>query len=108
MTPNLEQLLNDTPGTVSFRDFDSSGDIDLRRSCVDALFVNTIGMNVDSADWLPNEDPPDLNERLAWIWFVYPRLAKDIIEMISGDFRLLVEYYRDDRMDDWWSHMTSA
>ena len=98
----------DTPVSVAFRDFDAPDDIDLRRSCVDVLFVNTIGINADSADWLPNDDPPNLNERLAWIWFVRPDLANEIIDMIGGDFRLLVKYYRDGRMDEWWSRMTGV
>ena len=105
MLSELEKLLSDTPGSVPFQDFDDPDDIDLRRSCVDVLFVNTIGINADSADWLPNDDPPNLNERLAWIWLIRPALAGEMIDMIDGDFRLLVECYRDGRMDDWWSHM---
>ena len=108
MSFTLQQLLHETPSTVLYRDIHPDDDIDLRRSCVDVLFVNTIGMNADSADWLPNDDPPDRLERLAWIWFIRPDLADDMADMLDGDFRLLVEYYRDGKMDDWWSHMTAA
>ena len=108
MTSDLKHLLRNTPNSVPFRDFEFLDDIDLRSSCIHVLFVNIVGIDVDSADWLPNDDPPDLNERLAWIWFVRPSLANEIVEMISGDFRMLVECYQDDRMDDWWSHMTNA
>lgn len=107
MNPELEQLLSDTPLTVAFNEFDSPDDIDLRRSCVDVLFVNIIGINSDTAGWLPNDDPPDPNERFAWLWFIRPDLASDFVEMIQGDFRLLVEYYRDGRVDDWWPHMST-
>ena len=108
MKPELKHLLSDTPLTVAFTEFDSPDDIDLRRSCVDVLFVNTIGINANTADWLPNDDPPELNERLAWLWFIRPDLANDLADMINGDFRLLVECYRDGRMEDWWSHMTGG
>lgn len=104
----LEELLTSTPSTVAFRDFEGADDIDHRRSCVDVLFVNIIGINAGSADWLPNDDPPGIGERLAWIWFLRPDLADDMLDMIDGDFRLLVECYRDGRTDDWWSHMTNG
>lgn len=108
MTSELRNLIDNTPRSVAFRDFDSPDEIDLRCSCIHVLFVNIIGINVTSADWLPNDDPPAWNERLAWIWFVRPSFADEIVDMVAGDFRQLVECCRDGRMDEWWSHMTKS
>ena len=106
MSSTFNELLRSTPTSVRFVDFDTPSDIDLRRGCVDVLFANTIGINEDSADWLPNDDPPDENERLAWIWFVRPDLADELLANAVGDLRMLIQCYGDGQMDDWWAHMT--
>ena len=65
----------------------------------------TIGINAHSADWLPNDDPPAIQERIAWIWFVRPDLAPELLPLATDDLANLIACYAEDRMDDWWSEM---
>lgn len=100
---NLQSLVDQTPGKVRWGAVVEEDDFDYRRSCVDILFVNTIGVDDGHYSWCPNDDPADMQERLAWIWVVRPDLSASILPRAKGDFADLLRCYIDDRMDEWWS-----
>ena len=73
------QLLDSPPDTIPWSEVVDFDRWDERRSCVDVLFANIIGVEDGFVEWLPNEDPPSREEVLAWIWAVRPDLGNEII-----------------------------
>lgn len=99
--------LESTPWQISWDEIEEFDRFDERRSAVDCLFINTIGVNDGLVEWCPNGDPPDLEERLAWIWCIQPSAGKEILTLAQSELRHLVESYVADEMDKWWRE-TSA
>ena len=99
--------LDDTPTTVKWGDIEECDRFDERRSAVDCLFANTIGVNEGFVEWCPNRDPPELDERLAWIWCIQPSLAEGVVELSGTELRRLVESYSADEMDHWWKTISA-
>ena len=94
--------LESTPTTIGWKEIEDFERFDERRSAVDCLFINTIGVNDGYVEWCPNDEPPNIEERLAWIWCVQPSSASEIIELSKSELRRLVVSYQSNEMDRWW------
>jgi len=99
--------LEKTPTEVSWDDIEEPDRFDERRSAVDCLFINTIGVNEDYVEWCPNDEPPDMEEQLAWIWCIQPSAARDILSLTQSELRHLVESYLANEMDKWWQEISA-
>ncbi len=97
--------LESTPTQINWDDIEDLERFDERRSAVDCLFINTIGVNDGFVEWCPNDDPADMEERLAWIWCIQPSAGREILTLTQSELRYLVESYLADEMDTWWKEV---
>jgi hypothetical protein len=84
MTPRdeneIDGLLNDESNVAKLSDIEAAGQLDERVSIVNRAFVNLIGMNRGYVEFCPNESPPSMDERLAWLWLRRPSLSRSILD----------------------------
>lgn len=97
--------LESTPKQLNWDDIEELDRFDERRSAVECLFVNTIGVNEGYVEWCPNHEPPAIEERLAWIWCVQPSAGKEILPLTESDLRHLIESYSSNEMEKWWQEI---
>lgn len=77
--------------------------IGVRLSCLKVIFGSTIGMNVGSVDWLPDDIPPTREESIAWLWFCRPDLAELFYTVADFELRRLMIMYEQDRLEAWFA-----
>jgi hypothetical protein len=94
------------PSSVLWTEVVDFARLDERRSCVDCLYANILGVNAGEVEWCPNEEPPSEEEKLAWLWFIRPDLAPEIQTDASPELRRLMESYENNMMDSWWKEIT--
>jgi hypothetical protein len=94
------------PSSVPWTEVVDFARLDERRSCVDCLYANILGVNTGEVEWCPNEEPPSRDEKLAWLWFIRPDLAPEIQTDASAELRRLMESYENNMMDSWWKEIT--
>ena len=100
---SYQQLLHDPPKTVRWAgvvDFDR---LDERRSAIDCLYVNTLGVNMGYVEWSPNDSPPSREETLAWLWFIRPDLGSEIAGDAPECLCELIRAYQSGDMEAWWN-----
>ena len=102
----FDDLINNPPKSIKLTSITDSAMLDERISANDCLVVNTIGVNKDTLDFIPNDVPPNLKEIYCWIWVIRPDLSKDLLKQdISDDLRMLIDAYDEDKMDNYWNKM---
>lgn len=100
----LETLLTELPLEIKFSEVKEIDQLDERISAVGTLFANTIGMLEDGIEFCPDEEPPEVEESLSWVWAYRPDLGYLIEEKdISDEFRKLIKSYRRGKMDEFWN-----
>ncbi len=99
--------IESTPTQLNWDDIEEIERFDERRSAVDCLFTNTIGVNDGFVEWCPNDDPPKLEERLAWIWCVQPSAGAEVQKLTKYELRHLVDSYSAGEMDGWWKEISA-
>jgi hypothetical protein len=77
--------------------------LDERLSCLKVMFGATIGMNVDSVDWLPDDLPPTTRESIVWLWFCRPDQAALFYTAANFELRRLMVMYEGQRLDYWFA-----
>jgi hypothetical protein len=102
---SYSMMLAEPPKRVDWRDIVDRDNLDERRSCVDCLYVNILGINEGFVEWSPNCKPPANDETLAWIWFVRPDLGEQIASDAPAELRHLIEMYRTNNLEAWWREM---
>jgi hypothetical protein len=99
-------LLSDPPKAVAWSDIVDCDRLDERRSCIDCLHANILGVNEGHVEWSPNDSPPSQAETLAWLWFIRPDLGVEIASEAPADLRNLIWKYEAGDMEAWWKEMT--
>ena len=103
----LNEILKSIPLEVKWNDVVDFEDMDNRISAIEALFINIIGVGNGFIEFCPDNDPPLKEEVLSWIWVFRPDLADELLKMeLSKDFRMLVQSFKDQDIDRFWSHMS--
>jgi hypothetical protein len=102
----LLSLLTSPPKEVAWSDLVEFSRIDERRSSIDCLFPNILGVNDGFVEWCPNDNPPSQAETLVWLWFVRPDLGPEIAELAEPPLRNLIQMYRAGEMEAWWKHIS--
>jgi hypothetical protein len=106
MKNTLAALLNAYPPQVKFNEVEDFDSFDERVSAVDILVTNTIGVSAGYVEFIPDSDPPLKEEVYCWIWLIRPDLSKELLlQDISDDFRLLLNAYINNNMDEFWDHI---
>jgi hypothetical protein len=76
--------------------------LEARRSCLDVLCRNIVGMHDGQVRWCPNDAPPSRAETLAWLWFIRPDLAPQIMPLAGQELQALMDCYRRNDLAAWW------
>ena len=98
-------LLGDPPKKVAWSDVADFDRLDERRSCIDCLYANILGVNEGYVEWSPNDSPPSRDETLALLWFIRPDLGAEIASDASAPLRNLIHKFQTNDMDSWWEEM---
>ena len=75
--------------SLQYDSFPMSGDEqkwDDRVIRVNLAVANLIGVNVGYLEWVPNETPASMDERLAWIWLRWPENCSVVKDLIRDPF----------------------
>lgn len=100
-------LLASLPRAVAIADIAEVAMLDDRIAAVGLLHANTIGVTADSLQFIPDNEPPLLEEQLLWLWTIQPRLGPDILTFpISANCKLLLNAYLKDEMHSFWDYMS--
>lgn len=107
MEKELLTLLESYPTRVNWADVVDFVNFDERRSAIDCLVINTIGVSEGFIEFIPDNEPPLREEILCWIWTIRPDLSKGLITLdISEDFRSLLNSYINNDMKEFWNHIS--
>lgn len=105
MKGSLEEILQNVPNEVQWRDIVDFDDFNQRMEAVGVLYSNTIGVCDQYMEFIPDNSPPLQEEVLSWIWTCRPDLANEILLIeISENFRVLIESYKNLEMEKFWKH----
>lgn len=106
MEKQLLTLLESYPTIVNWTDIVDFVNFDERRSAIDCLGVNTIGVSEGFIEFIPDNEPPLREEVFCWIWAIRPDLSKDLLSLdISENFRILLNSYIDNDMNRFWNQI---
>lgn len=78
------------PRRVRFTDIQQFETMEDRFFAVDRTIGAILGMNVDSVDFVPHDEPPTRDEVLAWLWVIHPEYKAGILELGSEKVRTAV------------------
>lgn len=79
-----------------------------RISCLKCFFGTTIGCNLDTYDWCPDDHPPGQEETMAWLWFCHPEWEPHFRGAATPRMRKLMRYYKQHKMAAWWEELIAA
>jgi hypothetical protein len=99
-------LFLEPPKTVAWSDVVDFDRLDERRSCIDCLHANILGVNEGYVEWSPNDSPPSKAETLAWLWFIRPDLGDEISIDAPKELRNLIQKFQAGDMETWWEELT--
>ena len=109
MKDTLSTLLESYPTIVDWDDVVDFVTFDERRSAVDCLVTNTIGVSEGYIEFIPDNDPPLRDEILCWIWAIRPDLSKELVKLdISDDFKVLLESHINNNMEVFWNYISQS
>ena len=107
MEKEVSTLLASYPTRVNWADVVDFVHFDERRSAIDCLAINIIGVSEGFIEFIPDNEPPLREEILYWIWAIRPDLSKELIALeISADFRILLNAYLTNNMEGFWNHIS--
>jgi hypothetical protein len=100
-------LLASLPRAVAIADIAEVAMLDERIAAVGLLHANTIGVTADSLHFIPDNEPPLLEEQLLWLWTIQPQVGPAILTFpISADGKLLLNAYLQDEMRSFWDYLS--
>ena len=106
MEKELFTLLESYPTRVNLTDVVDLVNFDERRSAIDCLVINTIGLSEGFIEFIPDNEPPLREEILCWICAIRPDLSKELITLdINEDFRILLNSYINNDMKKFWNYI---
>ena len=104
----LAALLESYPTQVKFNEVEDFDSFDERVSAVDCLVANTVGVSAGHVEFIPDNNPPLKEEIYCWIWVIRPDLSRELmLHDINSDFKVLLNAYINDNMDEFWNHMNN-
>ena len=107
MNIEVENILKSIPKEVEFSEIKEFDKLDERISAVGVLFANIIGVNENSIEFCPDNEPPLLDEIISWIWTFRPNLGVDMLNQnLSEDLKKLISSYEQNEMDKFWNYIT--
>lgn len=107
MKSELNQILESLPRVVPWSKIVEFDNFDERLSAISILFVNTIGVCENYIEFCPDNEPPQREEILSWIWSYRPDLTNELLELdLSEDFKKLIVYYKSSEMSKFLEYVS--
>ncbi len=107
MENKISSLLEVYPNSVKWTDLVDFISFDERRSAIDCLVTNTIGVSEGFIEFTPNNEPPLREEILCWILAIRPDLSNELVTLdISENFRVLLHSYINNNMEEFWNQIS--
>ncbi len=103
----LKELLQNYPIEVAHQEVIDFENFEERLSAVDYIAVNRIEVDEGFIAFIPDNEPPQLEEIYCWIWAIRPDLSKDLQHLeLSDDLSTLLNSYLDQDMGKFYDYMS--
>ena len=100
-------LPKNIPNEAKFEEVEEFDNFDSRVSAIDCLFINIIGVNENSVEFIPNIEEQNEEEYLAWLWLIKPSLGNEIILECSKELSKLINSYNSNKMESWFEYIST-
>ncbi len=93
------ELLNEpgkTPKKYFLKDIKEYERLDERFYDVDGIRINILGWNMDFLEFCPDDDPPQKDDILGWLWVIHPEWKDEILEYADEDLKSIIREYEND------------
>lgn len=98
---------DELPFEIAQTDTEDFSRFDERMTAVNCLFANTIGVNESTIEWCPNNEPPEQDEKLAWLWLINPSRGVELLPQCSEELSKLINAYISKTMESWFEYMAT-
>ena len=93
----IKKFLDDAkevPKIAYFKDIQEFERMEERFFDLEEFYGDIVGMNVDSVEFCPNNDPPERNEEiLPWLWLIHPGWKGEILEIADSKLKQIIQKY---------------
>ncbi|MEG3976068.1 hypothetical protein QT970_15810 [Microcoleus sp. herbarium8] len=93
LTLDIQSILNSIPHKIPWQDIVQFEKLDGRVAIANDLCANIIGVNENTIEWCPNDDPPNHLETLVWWWVVRPDLGAAIAIEAPEELKKVISHY---------------
>ena len=100
-------LSKNIPNEIEFEAVEEFENFDSRVSAIDCLFINIIGVNENSVEFIPNTEDQNEEEYLAWLWLIKPSLGNEIMLECSKELSKLISSYNSNKMESWFEYIST-
>ena len=98
---------NNIVKVVAHSDVEEFNEIDTRVSAIECLYANIIGVNENTIEWCPNDEPPLKEEYLVWLWVIQPSIGNKILPECSEELTKLINAYNSNEMEGWFEYIST-
>ena len=93
LTLDIQSILNSIPHQIPWQDIVQFEKLDDRVAIANNLYANIIGVNENTIEWCPNDEPPNHLETLVWWWVVRPDLGAAIAREAPQELKQIISQY---------------
>jgi hypothetical protein len=93
LTLDIQSILNSIPHEIPWQDIVQFEKLDDRVAIANNLCANIIGVNENTIEWCPNDEPPNHLETLVWWWVVRPDLGAAIAKEAPQELKQTIGQY---------------
>jgi len=62
---------------------------------VEKAYGDILGMNTDSVEFCPNNNPPSNDEILPWLWVIHPEEKEEILKYANVTLKRIIKIYEE-------------
>ncbi len=96
-----------TAREIAHNKVEEFNELDTRVSAIDCLYANIIGVNENTIEWCPNEEPPLVEEYIAWLWVINPKMEKQLLAECPEELLKLINAYNSKNMEKWFEYIAT-
>jgi hypothetical protein len=103
----LKSILENYPTRIDFDKIVEFEKFDERLSVIDCIVINTIGVEDGYIEFIPDNNPPLVDEVYCWIWAFRPDLASEILsETNNEDLKVALTSYLSNSIEKFWDYIS--
>lgn len=94
----IKKILNDhdlLEYELHFKDIKELNRMEERFFAIEQYFGDIVGMNVDSVEFCPNNEPPLESEIIPWLWVIHPEWKNEILDFADKDLKEIIKDYEE-------------